>query len=437
MAGKVQKHTNYAPFVQALGKYAWANRQALQRAARSAARSAYKYASNSTDRSHARDFKRLAVDRKSPYKRITLPPKNGRLATGPGRSGGFLTTTKVKKNTKRARTSKRGIVFTKETGGTTSSNDAVSLGHVTSPITLMIQCAWRALFKHLFLEAGLDVKDMDESLDLKVNDQVVIYYSATTGGPILNESFLVASITSSIETFVAWVMTPSLSWNINGSADQTQFQAIRFIPTNALGTISHAVTVSMMQSKLHFITKSAMKMQNRTVDVAADNEADDVNNVPLYGTSYEGSGTGTVYVAKKTGSGTQQCFYGHATRGTILSETINEPPEPGTFDKVTRTGKVKIEPGEIKTSVLNHSCSYFWNDFWSAVFPTITDSSVTLRKSIGKFRLFIIEKMIHYAAADTAIQTAYECNVDIMVNLSFSRSFQSVRKFESERGINI
>lgn len=412
-----------------LGKFAYDNRNSIARAARYGARQFQKYSTNNRVN---RNSKRTAGTAGAANKRVKMPSKS----TGPGRSGGFLTTQKIKPSV-RQRMSKRGIVYTKETGGATSSPDSVTLGHISAPVGLLVANAWRALFKHLLLEAGADVKSTDDSLEMKINDQVIVFYGQTNGGFVLNETFTSAGAGTTIETLVTWATGNTLAWNVNAAAEQTQFQAIRFVPTNALGTVLTAVTVSMQQCKLHFVTKSALKMQNRTVDVTADNEADDVNNVPLFGTSYEGKGTGSVYIAKKTGSGAQECLFGHTTRGTILAELLNEPPEAQALDRVTRTGKVKIEPGEIKTSVLNSTIHMTWNDFWNDVYPIATDSSATLRKKMGVFRVFVIEKMIHFAAVDSAIQTVYECNIDIMTNLTFSRSFQSIRKFEAERGINL
>jgi len=191
--------------------------------------------------------------------------------------------------------------------------------------------------------------------------------------------------------------------------------------------------------KVEFVAKSALKIQNRTVNTVGDTEADEVDNVPLAGIGYEGTGTGTIYIRKATTSGAQPTFVGSNNLGMILLKpgaTHNaptEPPNPENFDKVSRESKIKIEPGEIKTSVLKWHKKMSFNDFWAVTHPHGAGSTFITRRKIGSFRFFGIEKMIHFATADTSIQTVYEHQYDLGTVVSYSRSTQSVKYFEATR----
>lgn len=48
--------------------------------------------------------------------------------------------------------------------------------------------------------------------------------------------------------------------------------------------------IDLRRCKFDIYVKSSLKIQNRTVNTDANNEADDVDNVPLYGKQFEGSG---------------------------------------------------------------------------------------------------------------------------------------------------
>jgi hypothetical protein len=432
---KSGKHVAFDAAVKAIKEYG-------PGLAGSAGRAAWKMGTSNSRKLWADHVNGRGSNTSQKAKKIQVQKKRGRGSSGPGRSGGFITTRKMKK-TKRSRAARRGIVYTKEVGGKTTSADCVYIGHITCPVTLMKANAFRALFKHLMEQTGLEVSDIDENLQMGAGNEVQIFYTRLPG-----ELLSVAAYTipvgglTSVELLTQWAMGPLMAWNVDNSAGQsTQFALLRYHKTTFSDTVSTPVDVSMKQMRVTFQSKSALKIQNRTVNAAANTEADDVNNVPLFGTSYEGNSTGAIYCRRPTAGGAQPVFIGSATRGNILGDVVgnnepNEPPEPETFDKVTRTGKLKIEPGEIKTSVMTYNGTMWFNDFWLRINPTVTNSSGTIRKHIGKFRFFAIEKMLHFAAADSEIVTVYEINLDMVTTVSFRRSFQAIRKFEAERDVD-
>lgn len=410
-------------------------------------RQAFNYIGNPTSRSHARDFRQRPYPAR-PAGTGQAPFQAGRRGgtTGPGRSGGFLKTRKVRK-TKARKLSNKGIDYCKEVGGRTTSANCVYIGHNTCPNQLILSCAWRAMFKHFFLEAGADISDLTESLGFPSGSQLIVNYSQSTGGPLLVETITVTDDAAFINGFVSWAMDITRPWNAPSGAlnlkIQVQFESMRTIIASPEISTLHSHNMSMRFARVAFAVKSALKIQNRTIG-AIDNgvEADDVENCPLFGVSYEGKGSGTYTNHKRFSTPNANVnLWAHVDKGTILAEQpvngFEEPMEPNMMNMVTREGKIKVEPGEIKTSVLTWNSSMFFTDLYDKMKYRNTDLSGTTAHKVGKFRIFAIEKMLQASATESAISTGYEHNIDIACNVSFKRSYRSVKFFEEVRGQNI
>lgn len=177
--------------------------------------------------------------------------------------------------------------------------------------------------------------------------------------------------------------------------------------------------------------KSTLKIQNRTINSAGNDEVDDVDNVPLYGKSYEGNGNYLKYHANQA---TQEPYWisvGAGTTGPAGGNTIglidvnyaaastgkaghplSEPPKPSQLQNVARSGKAHLDPGEIKTSVLYHRIKMNVNTFLRKMMIFNETTLFTIRKDIklGNYRIFAFEKMLKVGAetSTTQMKLAYE-----------------------------
>jgi len=383
---------------------------------------------------------------RTPKKKPTLDFKirrRGSRNAGPARSGGFISTRKVKK-TKLRKLSKRGVDYTMEVGGATSATDAMYIGHITAPVEVLIQNGVRAMFKDMFLKAQYDVSDVTAVIGFTATDSLVVNFTEREGVPM---SLITLNLTplDSINSITTWFTASARPWGTETTSvsDQILFHSIQFRVGDVANTIASPVLVMLKHCKVHFAAKSALKMQNRTVNTVGDDDVDEVDNVPLSGMCYEGHGTGAVYIRKSTTGGTQPTFVGSNNQGMILLKpgasynAPEEPPNPSNFDKIKKEAKVKLEPGEIKTSVLKWEKSMSFNNFWQATHPHGVGLTTVVRKPLGEFRFFGMEKMIHFAAADTAIQTVYEHQYDLGSTVSYSRAIQSVKYFQAFRDVNL
>jgi len=166
--------------------------------------------------------------------------------------------------------------------------------------------------------------------------------------------------------------------------------------------------LDLKRTKVELYSKSSFKMQNRSVTVAGDNEADDVDNVPLYGKQYDGAGNyfyaGDIYYLAGTGD-----LFNSRTEGCPPSSLLVEPQPLSVIKRAKTIGKLLMEPGAVKTSVLTDRRSMNINILIKMLCRYTVDNIVP----IGKFRLFHLEKMLQTVATTTAnaIKIAHETDI--------------------------
>jgi len=350
-----------------------------------------------------------------------------------GKNTGLALTTRKVKKSKKTRMNKRGVDFTMETGGATDSKQCVYIGHASCPVIQMEIIGITALFKELFLQAGAEVTDIEKGLEVQAGDKVIVRFGYHTEAGTSLDTYT-ASTGDSILNVVAWFRSPSRGWNIvNEDMDQREFYSIQYLPVPETAFLRPTVLM-MKKARIGFIVKSVLKIQNRSVPNVTDNEITDVDNIPLIGRTYEGKGTGAIYIAPPPQSGSRPTFYANKENSVILAEWLttgdgapNEPPETEQFDKITKEGKMSLDPGQIKMSTLTWEKKMPFNDYWNMMKPPGTRN--TLNKPFGKFRMFAIEKMIQFTADadDSAIRTVYEINMDMSSGMSFSRTYGSTK----------
>lgn len=132
--------------------------------------------------------------------------------------------------------------------------------------------------------------------------------------------------------------------------------------------------------------------------LASDTSIDDVDNQPIHGRMFESSGT--YFQARKVGNAIDFC--GTRLTGSIMFSSnrntantdLREVPPPSFFTKTKAVGKVKLEPGEIKTSVLSASVKATFDDLHKFVSKTVATSNANSATEPGKCRMMIFEKMI-------------------------------------------
>jgi len=185
------------------------------------------------------------------------------------------------------------------------------------------------------------------------------------------------------------------------------FVSLRFVPVSS--NTWQTFDVDLRGATIHFNAKSSFKLQNRSVTETLNVESDDVDNVPVAGRTYEGSGMSATVSPSgwKNATGYQNYAISSNVYG-LINETdfqggaasikvLSEPPLPALVHPCTRSGKIRIEPGEIKTSVLTGGFGGSLDKFYSklcALGGGANPGVNPVRLSFGKYRFFALEKMV-------------------------------------------
>lgn len=420
----------------------------------------------STVRSRSVSAKRRAVSAPTPSRsggrgrslgRVTSAKRS--VSRGAGLSGAMrsnqgllgsnarVSTHKLKRKTKQRVLSKRGILFKQKVGGTTNSANTTFLGHATAPFQVLLDNMYLALAKELMLQAKADVGECIAPLFFTPFDIITVIYQEREGAPASTETMTLGA-TDSVKTIADWMGSASRPWGDEASSvvDQIIWHSIRYIPlmTGDLQNLLYCPAhLSLKMARVSFSGSSTMKMQNRTVNDAEDNEADDVDNVPLYCVTYEGPGTGVTYIKPPVAGSPAPAFVANADTGVIGTEDGTVAtcpsflPDPTQFNKVTKTAKFDYEPGQIRVSKLTWNRSVGWNAAQQLLHPHGAGVSFTVMKPLGRYRMFGFEKKIHFAEVDTNIESVYEVEYDLAVGMKFGRTYQSTTVFKTQYGTNL
>ena len=135
--------------------------------------------------------------------------------------------------------------------------------------------------------------------------------------------------------------------------------------------------------------------------------------------TYEGKGNGTTWTSFENyvGLGT---LFANVTNGVISMDGASDLREPMLLQDMTNAskgGKIHLDPGWIKTSVLHDRFSIGLNSLFNK-YPFVEPGTST-RYKVGKFRIMALEKMIETNAASTPnIAVGYEHNIRVAVGIS-------------------
>jgi len=169
--------------------------------------------------------------------------------------------------------------------------------------------------------------------------------------------------------------------------------------------------------------KSTLKIQNRSVEVAGDDE-DDVDNVPLYGRTYEGNGSGMDSRNPRVLAAAVD-FYSHKSTGMInvipgsSDMSLREPPLPNNFVGVKDSQKFSLSPGKIKTSILEtHIKGTSLHRLMRTLYDPTNSGDVYRNTTYGSYRVMGYEKVILAEASKLTTSIAYEKNDRIAFKLN-------------------
>jgi len=301
----------------------------------------------------------------------------------------------------------KGVTMTLEQGGTASQSDIVYVGHITGPRVQVMYQAVGSMLKLLLTKMNIRVRELSAQMnEVKIfpGDVFSILYASDPSTTTINAFTFTVGATSTfddcINSFVAaFAGTNLVSWSP---------RTFEYVPASSVSPQYASIAIESLM--FHFNIKSSLKIQNRSVGETGDEQSDEVDNVPLYGKSIGGSGTGVIAKFPQTTTSPANVV-GDVTSGVIRNINIDnnskEPLSGYFFPKSSQEGKIHLDPGHIKTSTLttrrNISLQYLVKLYYAA-------SAVQAIVPFGKYRFFQVEKIMD-AGGSVNLTVAFEHNL--------------------------
>lgn len=334
-------------------------------------------------------------------------------------SAGKLKMRRVRK-TRDSRRQKMGVVTTFEHNATYSNTAQVAyIGHHTHPLEQVRYEMWTIILKTLLNKMNVFPGSRDQTLsilDINAGDIFEVEYRTTPTAPILSATFTVGAATT-FNNVISWAGDVTRPW-FSGEAQQTTLEKVRFLPSTLISPGASELILST--AVITISSKSHMKVQNRTINSAGNDQSDDVDNVPLYGKGYMCKGN---QARIATSVGVIETIIANATNGAVSASSGSgdglpeEPVQPTYFRNVKAVGKFHLDPAQVKTSTVYAKFRGYVNTLLNQINGI---AAGVKRVSVGKTKFFAVEKMINSTPAQPII-VSYE------INTTFSSTLKSRR----------
>lgn len=356
--------------------------------------------------------------------------KTNSKGTTSSRTAGKLTmNAKYKKyrKTSRNKAQLNGHVSTYERNQTYSTtNQCAYIGHYSHPSNVVRIELFRSILKKLLADCKIYIQGFDHPLSnygFIVADTFLVSYEAPVG-TVLTEAYNLGA-GDTLATVAAYFGSISRAY---WSSTVALLGSIQF--SSSSSSIIPRAYLDLRNTTVSIMVRSHMKFQNRTLNTATNDSTDEVDNMPIYGKGYlvRGNmpnvrfpmvnGTTVNQLAANNDNGVIETS-GSAGAGNLPEE----PPEPALWEGVSKTGRLRIDPGQIKTSSLVVKESHLCNTWLSLLKGATAPFGNTGKMYFGKTKLFVIEKIINSDNARPII-VSYEHNFTMYVTIQTRRAQQ-------------
>lgn len=333
----------------------------------------------------------------------------------------------------------KGTSKTFEVGGQASGVNTVLMGHGTHPAETARLMVWRALIRDLVAKLGVDVRDQNDSMqgDIQVRIAWKIGQGTTT------TTFIGFTSGWSFVDILNWATDPARGYSValaSADVDRVAFEFMEILHRTDIGgsaVSTGGARINLQHYLVQVYSKSTMKIQNRTDvgDPEVEAEALDVNNCPLNGKSYEGKGNGVIWKKNNIPVMCDPNTGVFIELGDVIDKQFFEPPRAIEFNYVKHEGKVRFNPGYLKTSSMEHTESHYFDKWMHLIYPSST--ALYTKKPIGKYRFFVLEKMIHAYSTEQNIVCAWEHNFYMCAKGTAKATKVMVDNFSAVRDVNV
>lgn len=310
--------------------------------------------------------------------------------------------------------------------------EAIAIAHTSMPVKVSVLNACRALMKYVWIAMG--IKNIDYSRDIggygiKVGEKIVLYYYEGYNQTAASNIIVDLQPQWSFD-FVAYQL--SLQLNSLSFGALYRWESIVFIPVDT-GKFSN-VNLELTGLKIAVHTRTEMKVQNRSVTELIDDEADDVDNVPVQGALFVTKGNnflrksnsvllkGVVNAADETvcyrsWTKNQAVVVGNAdysggpadgNQGPVIKPA--EIPKKHEICGCLSVKKFTILPGQIRKSIIDKTYSMSLVSYLTLLVSTRggVDDTLVYSPRLGFTNTLYLEKVIGDQNTDVRIATETE-----------------------------
>lgn len=391
-----------------------AAREAFIQAARQLGSSVSQSAQNSV-RSSVMDW--MTSTRKLPKVSNRTPTRSFRVGgwkkflTPPGRK---IRTRRVRKFRAKRRFNQGTFQYSLEKGATMAPNVSGVVGHITCPRTQMQRVMLGAILMKLFARVGIKCPIPSKPMiGVTTGDTIVVNFQY---GAISNDSCNFgltagATFTQALNACVSVWDAKIASIGSSLLYNNIRFKSVEYLGSGNAATPGSAI-IDLSEAKIKLIASSMLKVQNRSVGEVGDENADDVDNVPIQGKIYSGWGTGPMSRFQLDNS---TLLHGDVATGVIAVQDpadMSDAPLPTLFNGVKNSGFVKIMPGQINRHYLKYNVVMYLDTFCRTVVFGIGDNNPDMR--LGKFGFMVLEKTLETNnVSPLAMSISYENQLHI------------------------
>jgi len=355
---------------------------------------------------------------------------------------------------------KYGYHITNELYGTLTDPHIGYIIHSTNEYNGMVRCIVGAMVRKLFKKAGVSVETRSQTLPLFNNEfsgpnVFVIKWIRTNFATNQQTEHLyeIISNTAGLDDIINGLATLTnhivLYLQETGAEEITHMRL--YMRTTALPADERRLVseLDLKNEEFHFVSTSKLKVQNRTKGDTngSDNDADRVDNMPVYGKLYDFKG-GNIKMRTVNNSDFDYNLYFNSMpanglsliTGTQLPE-YEEPPTGKHFMNNGGQSKVYLNPGDIKYATISYNYSgkfkNFIDKFKAKNFVNQINAPFRYGGIPGKTQMIALEEVIR-SISSNPIVLVYERQITLGVYMtSKKRAVPLTTQLTSEQISNL
>ena len=329
---------------------------------------------------------------------------------------------------------KYGYHVTREMYGTVTDPHIGYIIHSTNEYNYLARIVIGAMVRKLFKKAGFSIESRDQTLPLETitgsgPDAFIIKYVQTKFSTNLQIESLYeipanASLEDILENMLGLNQLIVNYWRDSEADELTHLRL--YMRTTVLPTDERRLVaeLDLKNEQFHFCSTSKLKVQNRTKGDTngSDNDADRIDNMPVYGKLYEFQG-GNIKLRTVNNSDWDYNAYFNCmpanglslVRGAEIPE-YEEPPTGKHFMNNVSQVKVYLNPGDIKYASISYNFSgkfkTFMDKFKAKNYGNNVGAAFRYAGIPGKTQMVVLEEVIR-SISSNPIVLVYERQIQM------------------------